>query len=119
MSPRSFAMLLGAIAIVAAVAALFWPIKLDAHAPNSSDKISCGSAIDTKTDDAAQADRVNSIGRTLQGGASLFDETNYEQQCKDAAGTRKTWAIPLGIVGLVVLTGARVIQTGPKAQPAQ
>jgi predicted cobalt transporter CbtA len=84
MTPRAFAGVLGAIAIIVAIAFLTTPVSLDDDAIHR-----CGTVLspteDQYSDSAAAA-------------------------CEDAVGDRRAWTVPVGIAGLVVVAGALVVK---------
>lgn len=108
MSPRKFAAYVALVAIAAALIALLWSVKLDAVEPMSRQPVTCGNSIATKFDQAQTADDHVALGLRLY---DLDQSSNFVQQCKDRVNTRRMWAIPLGVVGIIVFAGALVIRT--------
>lgn len=92
MSPRAFAALVGAIAILAGWIALC----LDIHVETERGRpVACGKALVLDLEKASDEDRSGDLVR----------------QCKDAAQTRRMIWWPVVALGGVVLVGAAVIRT--------
>lgn len=88
MSPRMFAGVLGAVAIIVAIVFLTSP-----QDPEGSTLVSCGSVMSPREQVTGQ----------------------FTAACQEAHSDRKAWTIPLGVAGVVVAAGAAAIR--PKRQP--
>lgn len=102
-SLKKFVGLVGAACLVAGLLFLLVPVELD-HG------MSCGSAAAPQLAAARTKDAQNELGRTLSGGKSLFDETDFAGDCRSKLSTRRAWAIPLAVVGGIVALGALVVK---------
>lgn len=82
MSPRAFAGILGAIAVIVAMAFMTTPVHVDGQLG------SCGTVI-------SPDDQYSPIATVL---------------CDEAVGDQRAWTIPVGVAGLVLVAGALVIR---------
>lgn len=103
MSLRLFAGMVAAVVILVAGAALFLPI-------NVAESVPCGTAASLDTKPAFMADHTNELSRTMTGGENMA-ATDHVGDCRSAAAARKTWAIPLAGLGVIVLAGAVLVRT--------
>jgi hypothetical protein len=100
MSLRRLALLLGALLLVAGVIALLVPVSVPG---NDSGSIGCGNAVSAR---AANNGTVANVPILNQ----LLPHTDFVAQCESAVSSRRSWSIPLAVVGAVVLVGALVVR---------
>lgn len=100
MNMRRLVLLLGAIVLVVGVIGLLVPVSV--AGPDNQD-IGCGNAI--AADYAAARDVDNSNPANLPVLNELIPHTDYVAQCESAVSQRRTWAIPVAVIGLVILVG--------------
>jgi hypothetical protein len=99
LTPRQAAALLGGLMALAGLIALSLPISADYDSDFLGDMTAdCGSALSSNID-------------TLGG--------DPEDACEDAVGTRRMWAWPLGIVGVVVFFGVALVTSPRSPQQTQ
>jgi len=105
MSLRRLALLLGALLLVAGVIALLVPVSVPG---NDSGSIGCGNAVseDLTSARAANNGTVANVPILNQ----LLPHTDFVAQCESAVSSRRSWSIPLAVVGAVVLAGALVVR---------
>lgn len=108
MNLRRVIVLVGAVVLLVGVIALLVPVSI---AGPDGQKISCGNAI--AADDSA-ASQANANDPNQLKNLPIIDELtedppDYVAQCHSAVGDRRTWAIPVAIVGLVVLVGGFLV----------
>lgn len=101
MSLRSFAGMVAALMIVAAGLALMLPI-------NIAGRVSCGPAVNVDASRAASVDRFENLRPDFTGDRP---DSDLAAECESAAASRRGWAIPSGIVGIVVLAGVLLVRT--------
>lgn len=84
-TPRQFIAAVGVLLGVAAVIALMLPMSAEESGPfGGTITVDCGSAISTSVGAPSSA-------------------------CDDEVGTRRAWAVPMGVVGLAAVIGAFVV----------
>ncbi|KUI19734.1 aminopeptidase [Mycobacterium sp. GA-1285] len=102
MNLRRLIVLVGAVVLLIGVIALLVPVSI---AGPDNQKISCGNGI--AADDTA-ASQANSNDPNQLKNLPIIDELtedppDYVAQCHSAVSDRRTWSIPVAIIGLVVL----------------
>ncbi|KUI35791.1 aminopeptidase [Mycobacterium sp. IS-1590] len=108
MNLRRLLVLVGAVVLLVGVIALLVPVSISGP---DNQKISCGNAI--AADDTA-ASQANSNDPNQLKNLPIIDELtadppDYVAQCHSAVGDRRTWAIPVAIIGLVVLVAGFLV----------
>src|SRR5918998_5626985 len=99
MNLRRLILLVGAVVLVAGVIGLLMPVSI----PGPDQKIGCGNAVVADTSSAQQADNRNPVNLPILN--EIVPHTDYAAQCQAAVSERRTWAIPVAVIGLVVLVG--------------
>lgn len=112
MNLRRMILLLGAVALVAGVIGLLVPVSI-AGPDNSS--IGCGNGFAADLSAAQQADNNNPANLPILN--QVLPHTNYATQCQSALSGRRSWTIPVAVIGLVVLAGSFFVgsRTGARA----
>lgn len=100
MSPRQFTALVGTLLGVVGFFALLWPVNVTSDGLLGLD-IECGSGF-------AMLDE-----KPIGGGS------DWRSTCEDAVDSRRMWAWPLLVGGLVVCAGAGFVQTGRRDEAMQ
>jgi hypothetical protein len=103
-SPRLFACLVGAIALIAGLIGLMADIST--NDPREPQTLKCGNVFNHQAnlDGMRQDDQLSSI---------FHNDTGHEAACKGAIRDREIWTIPLAVVGAVALLGAFAIRVKP------
>jgi hypothetical protein len=99
---RKLILIVGAAVLVAGVIALLVPVSITGNGKS----IGCGTAVAADTSEAESAN-----GQTVAGVPILnqiVPHTDYVAECQQAVSGRRSWSIPLAVVGLVVVAGALV-----------
>jgi hypothetical protein len=104
MNSRRLILLVGVVVLVAGVIGLFMPVSVPGPDNGS---IGCGNGIASDQSAAQQADNSNPANLPILN--QLIPHTDYVKQCESALSSRRAWAIPVAVVGLVVLAGSFVI----------
>ena len=102
MNARRLILLAGAAVLIAGVIALLVPVSITGNGKS----IGCGNAIAA---DSSQAESAN--GQTVAGVPILNEiipHTDYVAECQQAVSSRRSWSIPLAVVGILVVAGAMV-----------
>jgi hypothetical protein len=66
--------------------------------------IGCGNALAKDSSAAQQADNQNPANLPILN--QVLPHTNYVTQCDSAVSSRRSWTIPVAIVGLLVIAGS-------------
>ncbi|WP_326548544.1 aminopeptidase [Mycolicibacterium sp. ND9-15] len=108
MNLRRLLLLVGAVVLLVGVIALLMPVSISGP---DNQKISCGNAI--AADNSAAREANNSDPNQLKN-LPIIDELtedppDYVAQCDSAVSDRRTWSIPVAIIGVVVLVGAFLV----------
>jgi hypothetical protein len=69
--------------------------------------IGCGNAVAADMSAAGQADSANIANLPIL--EQFIPHTDYVTQCQSALAQRRTWAIPVAVVGLVVFAGSFLV----------
>lgn len=102
MTARRLILIAGAVILIAGVIALLVPVSITGNGKS----IGCGNAIAADTSAAESAN-----GQTVAGVPILNEivpHTDYVAECQSAVSSRRTWSIPLAVVGLLVVAGSFV-----------
>jgi hypothetical protein len=101
MNLRRLILLVGAVALVAGVIALLVPVSVPGPDNGS---LGCGNGIASSDSAAREADNNNPANLPIIN--QVVPHTEYVAQCHSAVSGRRAWAIPLAIIGLVVIAGS-------------
>jgi hypothetical protein len=101
MNLRGLILLVGAIALIAGVIGLLVPVSVPGPDGGS---IGCGNGIVADTSAAREADSQNPVNLPILN--EIVPHTDYVAQCQSAVSQRRTWAIPVAVIGLVVIAGS-------------
>jgi len=101
MSVRRLILLVGAIVLIAGVVALMLPVSVPGPDGQS---LGCGNGIAADTSAASQADNSNPVNLPIIN--EIVPHTDLVTQCDSAVSSRRAWAIPLAVIGLVVAAGS-------------
>lgn len=104
MNLRRLVLLVGAVVLIVGVIGLLMPVSV---AGPDGQKIGCGNAIAADDSAAREADNNNPVNLPIIN--ELVPHTDYVTQCASAVSQRRTWSIPVAIVGLVVIAGSFVV----------
>ena len=103
MNTRRLVLLVGAAVLIAGVIALLVPVSVT----GDGQSIGCGNAVAT---DLSEAEAAN--GKTVANVPILnqiVPHTDYVATCQEAVSRRRSWSIPLAVVGALVVAGSLVI----------
>lgn len=104
MNLRWLVLVAGAIVLVVGVIGLLMPVSV---AGPEGQNIGCGNAIAADDSAARAADNNNPVNLPILN--EVIPHTDYVAQCNSAVSERRTWSIPVAIVGLLVAGGAFLI----------
>ena len=100
MNARRLVLFAGAILLVAGVIALLVPVSITGNGKS----IGCGNAVAA---DSSQAESAN--GQTVADVPILnqiVPHTDYVAECQHAVSSRRSWSIPLAVIGVLVVAGS-------------
>jgi hypothetical protein len=109
MTVRRLVLLVGAVLLVAGVIALLVPVSISS---GDGQDIGCGNAVAADTSNAQAANDKNVVA-DIPIINQIVPHRDYVSECKSSISSRRTWTIPLAIVGAVVLASSFVIR-GPR-----
>lgn len=102
MNARRLVLIAGAILLVAGVIALLVPVSITGNGKS----IGCGNAVaaDTSQAESANGQTVADVPILNQ----IVPHTDYVAECQHAVSSRRSWSIPLAVIGVLVLAGSFV-----------
>ncbi|MGB2923302.1 MAG: aminopeptidase [Mycobacterium sp.] len=100
MNLRRVVMIAGVALLLVGVIALLMPVSVSG--PDAS--IGCGNGIAADMSQARDADSGNLANLPVLN--EIVPHTDYVAECESALSSRRSWAIPVAVVGLVVLAGS-------------
>jgi hypothetical protein len=101
MNLRKLILLVGAVALIIGVIGLLVPVSVPG--PDSG-SISCGNGIVSDLSAAREANNNNPANLPILN--EIIPHSDYVAQCQSAVSGRRTWTIPVAVVGLVVIAGS-------------
>jgi hypothetical protein len=100
---RRLIMVAGAVLLLAGVIGLLMPVSVS---DSNGGSIGCGNAVASDLSGARSANDRNGANIPIIG--QLVPHTDYVAQCQSSLSSRRSWTIPLTIIGVVVIGGALV-----------
>ncbi len=103
MTVRRLILLAGVVALIAGVIALLVPVSVS----GDGQSIGCGNAIATDQSEAraANAKTVANVPILNQ----IVPHTDYVVECEEAVSSRRSWSIPVTVVGALVVAGSALV----------
>lgn len=103
MNARRLILFAGAIILVAGVIALLVPVSITGNGKS----IGCGNAVaaDTSAAESANGQTVADVPILNQ----IVPHTDYVAECQHAVSSRRSWSIPLAVIGALVVVGSLVV----------
>ncbi len=102
------AVLGGAVALVG-VLALAWPVSVTGSG-GPADQVTCGTGFTGLSESPGNRDSRVEIDAEQSGVFAGTGAASYEAKCSNEIGARRTWAWPVGLVGVVIVVGALVLR---------
>ncbi|WP_068184234.1 aminopeptidase [Mycobacterium sp. UM_CSW] len=100
MTVRRLIIAVGAVLLLAGIIGLLVPVSVSDGSGNS---VSCGNGIATDLSSARNANDKNGANIPILN--QVLPHTDYVAQCQSAVNTRRSWTIPLAVVGLLAVGG--------------
>ena len=104
MTLRRVMLAVAAILLVAGVIALMVPVSVSG---SNGSGVGCGNAVSEDLTSARSAD--NGTGANIPILSQLIPHSDYVGQCESAVSSRRSWSIPLVVVGALALVGSFVV----------
>ncbi len=101
MNLRRLILLVGAVALIVGVVGLLMPVSVPGPDRPS---IGCGNGVVSDLSAAREANNNNPANLPILN--EIIPHTDYVAQCQSAVSGRRAWAIPVAVVGLVVIAGS-------------
>ncbi|MGE0220598.1 aminopeptidase [Mycolicibacterium sp.] len=100
MNIRRLLLIAGAAVLLVGVIALLMPVSV----PGQDGSIGCGNGIAADLSQAREADNNNLANLPVLN--EIVPHRDMVAECESALSARRSWAIPVAVVGLVVLAGS-------------
>ena len=100
MNLRRLIMIAGAALLLVGVIALLMPVSV----PGPDASIGCGNGIAADLEQARDADSGNLANLPVLN--QIIPHTDYVAECESALSSRRSWSIPIAVVGLAMLAGS-------------
>lgn len=97
-------MVVGAILLVVGIAGLLVPVSVSGDDGKS---VGCGNALIADDSDAQAANNQGVANVPVLN--QIVPHTDYVSLCNSAVGSRRSWTIPVAVIGALVLVGAAFI----------
>jgi len=101
MNLRRLVLLVGAVVLIVGVIGLLMPVSITGP---DSQSVGCGNGIAADTSGAQELNNSNPANLPIIN--QIVPHTDWVAQCQSAVSGRRSWSIPVAIIGLVVLAGA-------------
>jgi hypothetical protein len=101
MNLRRLVLLVGAVVLIVGIIGLLMGVSV---AGPDGQSVGCGNAIAADTSGAAQLNNSNPANLPIIN--QIVPHTDYVAQCQSAVSQRRTWSIPVAVIGLVLVAGA-------------
>ncbi|MDT5064041.1 MAG: hypothetical protein QOK02_196 [Mycobacterium sp.] len=106
MAVRRIVLLVGAVLLLAGVIGLLVPVSIS---DGNGQSIGCGNAVAADTSNAQAANDKNVVAQ-IPIVNQVVPHRDFVSDCQSAISSRRTWTIPLTIVGAVVIAGSFLIR---------
>ncbi len=105
MAARRLILLVGAVLLVAGVIALLVPVSTP---DGNGGSIGCGNALSEDLS-AARAANDKNIVANVPILNEIIQHPDFVAQCQSAVSSRRTWSIPLAVIGVLAVAGSFVV----------
>ena len=106
MTTRRMILLIGAVLLLAGVIGLLVPVSIS---DSDGHSIGCGNAVAADSS-GAQAANDKHIVADIPVVNQIVPHTNYVSECQSSLSSRRTWTIPLAVVGLVSVAASFLVR---------
>ncbi len=105
MTVRRLILAVGAVLLLAGVIGLLAPVSIS---DGNGHNIGCGNGIATDLSSARNANDNSVANIPILN--QVVPHTDYVAQCQSAVGSRRTWTIPLAVIGIIAIAGALLMR---------
>lgn len=105
MTVRRLIIAVGAVLLLAGVIGLLVPVSVSDSSGNS---VSCGNGIVMDLSSARNANDKNGANIPILN--QVLPHTDYVAQCQSSVNTRRSWTIPLAVLGVLAIGGALLVR---------
>jgi hypothetical protein len=105
MTARRLIIAMGAVLLLAGVIGLLVPVTVS---NSNGGTVSCGNGIATDLSGARSANNENGANIPILN--QLIPHTDFVAQCESSVSSRRTWTIPLAVIGIIGIAGALVLR---------
>jgi hypothetical protein len=106
MTVRRLILLVGAVILVAGVIGLLVPVSIS---DSNGHSIGCGNAVAVDTSSAQAANDKNVVA-DIPIVNQIVPHTDYVSECQSSISSRRTWTIPLAVLGAVVVAASFLVR---------
>jgi hypothetical protein len=111
MTARRVIIAVGALLLLAGVIGLLVPVSVP---DGSGGSVSCGSGIASDLSAAKSANERNGANIPILN--QVIPHTDFVAQCESSLSTRRSWFIPVTLVGVVGIAGALLVRRSEAAR---
>ncbi len=104
MTVRRLVLAVGAALLVVGVIALLLPVSTS---DGNGGNIGCGNALSADLSGAREANSKTVANVPILN--EVVPHTDYVAQCQSSVSQRRTWSIPLAVIGVLVVAGSFVV----------
>jgi hypothetical protein len=101
MNLRRLILLVGAVLLVVGIVGLLVPVSITGP---DNQSVGCGNGIAADTSNAKNLNDSNPANLPVIN--QIVPHTDWVAQCQSAVSTRRSWTIPVAIIGLIVAAGS-------------
>ena len=105
MTVRRLIIAVGAVLLLAGVIGLLTPVSVS---DGNGGSVACGNAIATDFSAARNANDKNGANIPILN--QILPHSDYVAQCQSSVNSRRTWTIPLAVIGIVAVAGAALMR---------
>lgn len=110
MTARRLILVLGAVLLLAGVIGLLLPVSVS---DGNGGSVSCGSGFASDLSAANSANERNGANIPILN--QVIPHTDFVAQCESSLSSRRSWSIPLVLVGMVGIGGALLVRRSEAA----
>jgi hypothetical protein len=102
---RRLIVAVGAVLLLAGIIGLLVPVSVSDSSGNS---VSCGNGIAMDLSGARSANDKNGANIPILN--QVLPHTDYVAQCQSSVNGRRSWSIPLAVIGVLAVGGALLVR---------
>jgi hypothetical protein len=109
---RQMVLLVGAVILVVGIVGLLVPVKVS---NGSGGSLGCGNAVVSNLSAARDANNKSVANIPILN--QIIPHTDFVAECQSALSGRRSWAIPIAVVGAIAVVAAFFVRGGQSATP--